>query len=227
MSWNSLQKFFISKNQISLLYLPRAEYIGFILVCTMQHLYLASDAAANFFKLIHPVSVMFTVKTLSEGRERENGLIQVVRWLSLQIKMRGWHDWISLAMGKNESSVSKLTWNSFIVVWKRSLCSVCNVSLFTKPLFSVWANQQPLWSYFHWPNTEEKPKTATRWHAKPGSDTPDAIYSSIQLLQKYSCLQIYSIFSCIMAFHIKRFKNGETWLEAHLLFLPFNFWRYK
>lgn len=71
MSWNSLQKFFISRNQISLLYLPCTEYIGFILVCTMQHLYLASAAAANFFKLMHPVSVMFTVKTLSEGGEKE------------------------------------------------------------------------------------------------------------------------------------------------------------
>lgn len=73
MSWNSLQKFFISKNQISLLYLPCTEYTGFILVSTMLHLYLASDAAANFFKLMHPVSVMFTVKTLSEGGEKENG----------------------------------------------------------------------------------------------------------------------------------------------------------
>lgn len=173
-----LQRFLISKNQISLLYLHRVHWV-----------HLGAHNAASVWPLMRlPISsgwcilcfVYNLVLTMKEIESTHSGS---------QTAKSKW--WLSLVVGeKKKSLVSKVTWNRFIFVWKQSLSSVCSVSLFTKPLFSVWANHQPLWSYFHWPNLAE---------ALPPPVTVQLISNNIPQYKTLSCV-VYIL--CTMFFHI-------------------------
>lgn len=173
------QRFLISKNQISLLYLHRVHWV---------HLG-AHNAASVWPSMRLPVSSVWYI------------LCFVYNWVITMKEIESPHSgsqtasakskaWLSLVVGEKTSLVSKVTWKQFIFVWKQSLSSVCSVSLFTKPLFSVWANHQPLWSYFHWPKLAE---------ALPPPITVQLISNNIPQYKALSCV-VYIL--CTMFFHI-------------------------
>lgn len=114
-------------------------------------------------------------------------IVQVVKWL----RRKATHGSVELWRVKSHGTD--------LFLCEKSLCSMCCVSLLTKPLFSVWANHQPLWSFFHWPNLRLPPLVTVQF-----------ISSNIPL---YKTLCVVYIL-CTMFFRISRL---ETWLVTHLL----------